>query len=71
LPKKRLLAALSAQMSSLSLSRAAFWRVTITGVIQAPLSPAAAAVTLSVRDTAAAEAPVNGARPAMGKARLA
>jgi hypothetical protein len=71
LPKCGLVAALSAQMSSLSLSRAAFWRVTITGSIQAFLSPAAAAATLSVRDTATAELPLNGARPGIGKARLA
>jgi hypothetical protein len=45
--------------------------VTITGAIQAPLSPAAAAAALSVRDTATAELPLNGARPAMGKARFA
>ena len=71
LPKKRLDAALSAQMSSLSVSSAAFWRLTMTGSIQALWTPAAAAATLSVRDTAAAEAPVNGVWPVSGKARLA
>ena len=58
-------------MSSLSLSSAVFWRVTITGSIQALWSLAAAAATSSVRDTTAAEAPVNGVWPVTGKARLA
>src|SRR5215211_2515803 len=51
LPKWGLEAALSAQICSLSLNRAAFCLVTSTGSSQAPAFPAAAAATLSVRDT--------------------
>ena len=58
-------------MSSLSLKVAADCLVTTTGGSQASLSPAAAAAALSVRDTATAEPPLNGARPAIGQARLA
>jgi hypothetical protein len=64
LPKKRLVAALSAQMSSLSLKVAADCSDTTTGGIHAALPlapPAAAAGTLSVRDTATADGPLNGA----------
>src|SRR6516165_3454469 len=43
LPKNRLEDALSAQMSSLSDSSAAFCLLAITGSIQAPCTPAAAA----------------------------
>jgi hypothetical protein len=71
LPKNGLEAALSAQMSSLSDNRAEFWRLTITGSIQAVCTPAAAASTLSVRDTTAADAPLKPGALLSGKARLA
>ena len=71
MPKNGLEAALSAQMSSLSVSSAAFCLLTITGSIQALWTPAAAACTLSVRDTTAAEAPVKPGAVLRGNARLA
>jgi hypothetical protein len=58
-------------MSSLSVSRAEFWRLTITGSIQALWLPAAAACTSSVRDTVVAEAPLKPAEVLRLKARLA
>src|SRR3954451_18470315 len=59
LPKNELLAALSAQICSLSLNSAPFCFVTITGAIHAVFTLAAAAATLSVRDTAIAASPAN------------
>src|SRR5262249_32199167 len=63
--------ALSAQMSSLSLSSAAFCRLAITGSIQALCTPAAAACGLSVRDTTAAEKPAKPGPGLSGNARVA
>ena len=57
-PKNGLLAALSAQICSLSLKVVELCLDTTTGAIQAFLSPAAAAATLSVRETATASAPL-------------
>jgi hypothetical protein len=71
LPKFGLVAALSAQMSSLSLKVAADCLDATTGGFQAFLSPAAAAAASSVRDIATADPPLNGARPGIGNARLA
>src|SRR5262249_27419072 len=70
-PKNGLEDALSAQMSSLSDSSAAFWRLTITGSIQALWTLAAAACGLSVRDTAAAEKPAKPGAVLSGNARFA
>ncbi len=61
-PKNGLDEALSAQICSLSLNSAPFCLVTITGGIHAAfpaVPPAAAAATLSVRDTAIAASPLN------------
>src|SRR5215468_3934315 len=71
LPKNGLEDALSAQMSSLSDNSAAFCLLAITGSIQALWSPAAAACTLSVRETTAAEKPAKPGAVLSGNARLA
>ena len=68
LPKNGLLAALSAQICSLSENVVFDCRDTITGGVQALLVPAAAACTLSVRDTAIASKPLNA--PVVVAARL-
>ena len=60
MPKNLLLAALSAQICSLSEKSAAFCFETMTGAIHAAAPgapPAAAAATLSVRETAIASKP--------------
>jgi hypothetical protein len=59
LPKNGLDAALSAQICSWSANRAEFCLDTITGSFHALASPAAAAWTLSVRETAIASNPRN------------
>lgn len=59
LPKNGLLAALSAHGCSLSLNVAELFLETMTGSIHAFESPAAAAITLSVRGTAIAPVPLN------------
>src|SRR5581483_6381159 len=59
LPKNGLDEALSAQICSLSLNVVDDCLVTITGSLQAPLSPAAAAATSSVYETAIASNPLN------------
>ncbi len=59
LPKNGLLAALSAQICSLSLNVVDDCLVTITGAIQAVASFAAAAATSSVRETETASKPLN------------
>jgi hypothetical protein len=58
LPKNGLDAALSAQICSLSLNVVDDCFETITGAFQASASPAAAAATLSVRETARATGPL-------------
>jgi hypothetical protein len=67
-PKNRLLAALSTQIWDLSENVVFDCRDTITGGIQALFVPAAAACTLSVRDTAIASKPLNA--PVVVAARL-
>src|SRR5438105_15297940 len=62
-PKHGLLAALSAQICSLSLKVVELCLDTTTGAIQAFFSPAAAPATLSVRETATASAPLKAVSP--------
>jgi hypothetical protein len=71
LPKWGLDAALSAQICSLSLNRAVFCRVTMTGSFQALLRPAMAPAMSSVRETAIAAAPLKACRLGKLKAMLA
>ena len=71
LPKWGLDSAWSAQSCSLSLNNAELWRLTITGSIQASLSPATAPARSSDRDTVMAPWPLKPWRPGKLVAMLA
>jgi len=71
LPKCGLVAALSAQICSLSLNVAEACFEAITGGIHALFTPAAAAAMLSVRETAIPSSPLNAVSPGKFDTRFA